>query len=297
MARRFPELSGVPWFPAIGDGAASNLGSGAMRPGLAAINVGTSAALRVVLERTPTRGPLAPFGLFCYRVDDRRGLLGGAVSNAGNLRAWVLREMKLPESAAMEKAFAARPGPVEGLTLLPFWIAERAPTWPEEMPSVVAGITQATTALDLLQALQEATYLRLARIAEAVEKAAGRRLAFIVSGGIHNSPESLRRLANVLGRPVYPSAEPEASLRGAACFAMEKAGLKPAAVKLGGGDSAGAENRAGVREGAGKAGVAGNCFKRDSVGTTVHAGGDLTPQNRLVEGQSMYQYHFSRIDI
>jgi len=88
-ARKFPELVGAPWFPAIGDGVASNLGSGATRPGVAAINVGTSAALRVVLAaKPPAKGALAPFGLFCYRVDDRRRLLGGAVSNAGNLRAW-----------------------------------------------------------------------------------------------------------------------------------------------------------------------------------------------------------------
>jgi gluconokinase len=54
-----------------------------------------------------------------------------------------------------------------------------------------------------------------------------------VSGGIHHSPSALQRLANVLGRPVYASSEPEASLRGAACFAMEKLGMKPHAPKLG----------------------------------------------------------------
>jgi sugar (pentulose or hexulose) kinase len=122
---------------------------------------------------------------------------------------------------------------VEKLTLLPFWIAERAPTWPEELPSAVIGITQATSALDLLQALQEATYHRLAQIAGAVEKAARRKLAFVVSGGIQRSPDAMQRLANILGRPVYASTEPEASLRGAACFAMEKLGIKPTALKLG----------------------------------------------------------------
>ena len=226
--RRFPELASVPWYPAIGDGVASNLGSGAVAPGVAAINVGTSAALRVVLNREPAaRDPLAPFGLFSYRVDAERRLMGGAVSNAGNLRAWALRELKLPDDpAVIEKSLSTRNAPVEGLTLLPFWIAERAPTWPEELPSAVIGITQATSALDLLQALQEATYLRLAQIGEEVEKAAGRKLSFIVSGGIQHSANSMQRLANVLGRPVYASSEPEASLRGAACFAMEKLGFK-----------------------------------------------------------------------
>jgi gluconokinase len=234
-ARRFPELAKTPWFPAIGDGAASNLGSGAVTSGLAAINIGTSAALRVVVE-TPkaASGPLAPFGLFSYRIDGRRRLLGGAVSNAGNLHAWAIRELKLPaDPASIEKLLSARSSPVEKLTLLPFWIAERAPTWPEELPSAVIGITQATRALDLLQALQEATYHRLAQIAEAVEKAARRKLAFIVSGGIQNSPGALRRLADVMGRPVHASIEPEASLRGAACFAGEKLGFRPSAPRRG----------------------------------------------------------------
>jgi gluconokinase len=48
---------------------------------------------------------------------------------------------------------------------------------------------------------------------------------FIVSGGIQKSPSGLQRLANVLGQPVYPNDEPEASLRGAAVFAMQKLGL------------------------------------------------------------------------
>ncbi len=234
-SKRFSELAEVPWYPAVGDGAASNLGSGAISPGIAAINVGTSAALRVVVAGKPAaHQSLAPFGLFAYRVDGHRRLLGGAVSNAGNLRAWALRELNLPDNpATLEKLLRARTEPVEGLTLLPFWMAERAPTWPEELPSAVIGMTQATTALDLLQSLQEATYHRLAQIAEAVEQAALRKLAFIVSGGIQHSPDALQRLANVLGRPVYASDEPEASLRGAACFVLEQLGLHPAAPQTG----------------------------------------------------------------
>jgi gluconokinase len=65
-ARRFPHLRNALIFPAIMDGVASNLGAGATKPGFAAINFGTSAAVRIMRE---SGAPRAPFGLFCYRVD------------------------------------------------------------------------------------------------------------------------------------------------------------------------------------------------------------------------------------
>ena len=221
---RFSELRGVPWYPGIGDGAASNLGSGATRPGYAAINVGTSAALRVMREGRDAR---APFGLFCYRVDAERYLVGGALSNAGNLRAWCLKNLQLGDPEALEEAMAARPGPVERLNVLPFWSAERAPYWQEDERGVVQGISLHTSALDLLQAITEATYQRLALIAEMVLQTEKDKNPprFIVSGGIQRSASALQRLADALGHPVYPNDDPEASIRGAAIFALEKLGL------------------------------------------------------------------------
>ncbi len=221
FARRFPALADVPWWPAIGDGAASNLGSGATQPGRAAINVGTSAAFRVMQEGPDAHSPL---GLFCYRVDARRYVVGGAVSNAGNLRAWCKRELKLPASeAAIDRALTARPGPLSSLVTLPFWSAERAPSWRENLAGVVEGLNQNTTALDLLQATTEAVFHRLALIAD-LSLVGASRPEIIVSGGILKSPGLLQRLADVLDRPVRPSLEPEATLRGAAIYALEKMG-------------------------------------------------------------------------
>ena len=222
LAAEFPELSGVPWFPAIGDGAASNLGSDCTKPGLAAINVGTSAALRIMRA-----GPIAkaPTGLFCYRVDSERYLVGGAVSNAGNLRAWCLKELSTGDPQALEAELSKRPAPDHGLTVLPFWTAERAPTWNEDLRGAVLGITQATSAIDLLQAITEATYHRIAQIAEALSGQAGVPPKYFVSGGIQHSQSALQRLADILNQPLHANPEPEASIRGAAVFAMEKLGM------------------------------------------------------------------------
>ena len=218
MERKFPELHETLWFPAIGDGAAGNLGSGATKPGVAALNCGTSAAIRVVSHDRRAR---VPFGLFRYRVDAKRTLIGGAVSNAGNLRAWCLRELKLPsDPKQLERALAARPSPAHGLTVLPFWVSERAPTWPEDLHGAIVGLKNSTSAMDILQATREAIFQRLAQIAELlpIQK-------FIVSGGIQKSPSDMQRLADVLGSSVIACGEPEASLRGAVVFALEKQGV------------------------------------------------------------------------
>lgn len=220
--RYFPELAGALWFPAIGDGAASNLGSGCTKPGMAAINVGTSAALRVMRAGKVAKAPL---GLFCYRVDSSRYLVGGAVSNAGNLRAWGIANLQTGSLEALEKEMSRRLRPAHGLTVIPFWTTERAPSWNEKLSGTILGITQATSGIDLLQAITEGTYHRLALIAEMVAKKTGEVDKVLVSGGIHSSKSAMQRLANVMNSPLHPNPEAEASIRGAAIFALENLGL------------------------------------------------------------------------
>jgi gluconokinase len=223
VADEWPTLRDAHWFPAIFDGAASNLGSGATGPGRAAINVGTSAAARIMYRTGRSAPAKAPFGLFCYRVDAERHLIGGAVSNAGNLRAWCLRELRLPDDPTIiEDVLSKRRTPDHGLLVLPFWNAERAPNWREDAGGTVVGITQATTAMDLLQAITESSYYRLATIVDYIP--AGTSPQFLVGGGIQRSASSLQRLADVMNRPLTALDEPEASLRGAAIVALERLG-------------------------------------------------------------------------
>jgi gluconokinase len=206
-------------YSAIGDGAASNLGSGASTSGIVAINVGTSAAVRAVA----TSETELPFGLFRFVIDQKRALLGGAVSNAGNLRAWCLRELRLPNDERALEKILRRPSEASlALTILPFWISERAPSWPEHLDGVIHGLTQAATAADLLRAATAAVCHRLADILGQLENAIGPAKMIVVSGGILQSPASLQILADSLGRNLSPCRDQEASLRGAAVYALEQ---------------------------------------------------------------------------
>ena len=63
FACRWPALASARWFPALGDGACANVGSGAIGPSRIALTVGTSAAVRLILPRTPDQSWEVPHGL------------------------------------------------------------------------------------------------------------------------------------------------------------------------------------------------------------------------------------------
>jgi gluconokinase len=225
-------LKNATLFSAIGDGAASNLGSGADASGIVAINMGTSGAVRVVQpDRTRVR---TPFGLFRHVVDDDCTLVGGAVSNAGNLHAWCLRELRLTDDHRhTERMLQRNRAANDPLTILPFWVNERAPSWPDGIGGIVSQLSQSTTAADILRAGATSVCYRLSDIFDGIESSAGRSRAVVISGGVLRSPALLRILADSLGRDLQVCTEAEASLRGAAIHALRQLGRKVPPLRRG----------------------------------------------------------------
>jgi gluconokinase len=168
-------------------------------------------------------GNATPFGLFRYAVDRERTVIGGAVSNAGNLRHWCVREFRIDDA---EKALSRTAAASDALTVLPFWVGERAPSWPENLRGALIGLSQASSASEILRATTCAVFYRLGEILDLIETCAGRAREVIVSGGILRSPASIRLLADALGRDLRVSPVPEASLRGAAVYALGALGCQ-----------------------------------------------------------------------
>lgn len=223
-ARRWPGLRGVPWFAAVGDGAAGNVGSGCIDPGRIALNVGTSSALRLV---TTAADPPAR-GLWRYRIDRQLSVVGGALSEGGNLYAWLQRTLRLPGDDEVEAALAAMHPAEHGLTVLPFIAGERAPGWRGDRRAVIAGLSLDTTALDIVAAAFEAVALRLAMVYELLAPRATRDHLIVASGGALARSRAWRRvIADALGHPVTLAKEDEATSRGTALLALEALGVLP----------------------------------------------------------------------
>jgi gluconokinase len=229
-ARRWPALAAAAWQPATGDGAASNVGAGCVSPERVAINVGTSAAIRVV-EPAGQAGPLHR-ELWRYLVDDRHVVSGAAFSGAGNLYAWLRQVTALPVEGSVEDELAKVPPGSRGVVVMPYHAGSRPPLDLAAGSGAITGLSLATTAVEILAATLESVCYRLAAGYEALAATLPRPPEVVASGGaIVASPWWQQTLADVLGRPVRVVDEPEASARGAALLALGQA-TDPATVRV-----------------------------------------------------------------
>jgi gluconokinase len=219
-ARRWPPLRDTPWFPAAGDGACSNVGSGCTTSDRVALMVGTSGAMRVLCKADSVEIPDGPW---CYRADEKRFVMGGALSDGGNLVGWLRNTLRLPQET--EDLLAEIKPDTHGLTFLPLLAGERGPGWADEANGTIAGLSMSSTPVEILRAAMEAVALRFALIAEIIEAAfPGEKQVVATGGGLLHSPTWTGIMADALGRPVTTSGVQEASSRGAALLALERLG-------------------------------------------------------------------------
>jgi gluconokinase len=206
---RLPLISDDPVggvYPPFGDGACSNVGAGCATEGRAALMVGTSGALRVIRADD---GSAPRRGLFRYLLDERRVVEGGALSDGGNLYAWLQRTLV----GVSSNGLAERPADGHGLTFLPLLGGERSPGWRDDKRGAISGLSFRTTPQDIVQAALEGIAYRFAAILELMPE-----VQELVATGhaLLADRDLLQILADVLGREIAVSAVPEASLRGAA---------------------------------------------------------------------------------
>jgi gluconokinase len=228
--RRWPALAAATWHPATGDGAASNVGAGCVSADRVAVNIGTSAAIRVV-EPAGQAGPLHK-ELWRYLVDDGHVVTGAAFSGAGNLYAWLRQVTALPVEGSVEDELAKVPPGSRGVVVMPYHAGSRPPLDLAAGSGAITGLSLATTAVEILAATLESVCYRLAAGYEALASTLPRPPEVVASGGaIVASPWWQQTLADVLGRPVRVADEPEASARGAALLALGQT-TDPATVRV-----------------------------------------------------------------
>ena len=223
FASRWPALRHLPWLAPIGDGACANVGSGCTTTRDLALSLGTSGALRA-LYAADSFG--IPPGLWCYRLDRRRVVMGGAISNGGSVSKWLRDTLQLPGMVELDTAIARLPPDGHGLTVLPFLAGERSPDWDLDTRASFVGVSLGTQPIELVRAGLEAVAYRLAMVRQLLAPHFPDVRRIVATGGaIGGSRAWAQILSDVFGEPLVLPAEQESSARGAALLAFEAAGI------------------------------------------------------------------------
>ncbi|MFD6439964.1 gluconokinase [Peribacillus sp. NPDC060186] len=131
------------------DGVLSNLGVNAIRKGEIAVTIGTSGAIRTIIDepKTDEKGRI-----FCYALTEKHWVIGGPVNNGGMVLRWIRDEFASSEVETAKRlgidayevltkiAERVRPG-ADGLLFHPYLAGERAPLWNPDVRGSFFGLT------------------------------------------------------------------------------------------------------------------------------------------------------------
>jgi gluconokinase len=220
-----PALDGACWVPAIGDGAANNLGSHATTATHPALMVGTTGAIRLVTTSPPQQ---LPPRLWQYRLDRSHALLGGALSEGGGVIAWLMEHLNAGDHSRIERDIAEAQPDGHGLTVLPYLAGERSPNWHSDAVGTIHGLRFDTRPSDIIQATMESIGYSFAAILDDLRPLLNEPVEIIATGNaLRLNHTWIQMIADICGYPLLLPRATESSLRGAALHAVRQLGEKP----------------------------------------------------------------------
>ncbi|MFY9269206.1 MAG: FGGY family carbohydrate kinase [Candidatus Manganitrophaceae bacterium] len=215
----------------IGDQQASLAGLGGFQKGMANINYGTGGFFLVNTgpKRCAIPGLLSSIAWSNER--ETTYLVEGTVNGIGPLFTW-LRDLGLIRSEKEIDAACARPnGPEEGAAtrervfFLPALIGLGAPHWDNTVRTSLFGLTSACRKEEIVRGAVEGIAFLMTDIVRAIRAEGTIPIRKIIaSGGGSRIKHLLQIQADLFGKPISVTHDPESTVRGAAFLAGEQAG-------------------------------------------------------------------------
>lgn len=228
-AERLSLDADTPFVVGANDGVLANLGLGATEPGIVACSIGTSGAVRSVIDR-----PQVDEGgkLFCYALTEDKWVIGGPINNGGIALQWAVEglfpglkekaqeEGRDPYELASELVEDVQAGS-EGVIFLPYLTGERAPQWNPDAKGVFFGLTLQHGREHLIRAVMEGVIYQMYAVQRALEEVTGEPKEIRATGGFAQSTVWRQIMADVHGREISFPESYESSCLGAALLGMK----------------------------------------------------------------------------
>jgi len=219
--------AGTPFVMGASDGCLANLGTGALTPGVAALTIGTSGALRMASHESLFNEKAMTFS---YRLDEDIFINGGPVNNGGVALKWHLKNMLQKEelsagdyTSALGAMETVPPG-AGGLIFLPYLQGERAPIWDSRSCGNFFGMRLTHHPQHFTRAVVEGICFALNDVLSSLEMSGQHISQLNVSGGFVSSSAWLQILADITGKRLVLATAEDASAVGAAYLAVKATG-------------------------------------------------------------------------
>ncbi len=221
-------LQGISFVIGASDGCLANLGTGATEPGIAALTIGTSGALRVASHQAVFNQQAMTFS---YRLDEDIFINGGPVNNGGIALKWHLKNMFRKDTLedkdytiALDDMARLSPG-AEGLIFLPYLQGERAPIWDSKSCGTFFGMRLTHQSAHFTRAVIEGICFALNDVLQSLAASGQQITQLNVSGGFVSSAAWLQIMADITGKRLVLASTEDASAVGAAYLAVKATGL------------------------------------------------------------------------
>ncbi|KAF9134683.1 hypothetical protein BGX30_011800 [Mortierella sp. GBA39] len=173
----------TPFIVGASDGVLSNLGVNAIEPGVVAATIGTSGAIRTVVDHPATD----PKGrIFCYALTEKLWVIGGPVNNGGQASRYRFR----------------------------------APLWNPDARGSFFGLTMHHRKEHMIRAVLEGVIFNLYTVLLAMEERIGRPAKIHATGGFSRSPLWRQMMADIFDQEVVVPESFESSCLGAVVLGL-----------------------------------------------------------------------------
>jgi xylulokinase len=212
-------VEGTPVVGGAGDQAASGVGNGIVKPGVASCTIGTSGVVFAYLDR-PQYDPQGRVHTFCHAVRGKWHVMG-VTQGAGLSLQWFRNNLQpgADYDAMMAEARTAPPLS-HGLFWLPYLMGERTPHLDPIARGGWVGLTAKHGRAELIRAIVEGVSYSLRDCLGVIEQMGVEVNTVRASGGGAKSPFWRQMLADIFRRSITTLENTEGSAYGAALLAL-----------------------------------------------------------------------------
>ncbi|MDM5201389.1 gluconokinase [Fictibacillus enclensis] len=218
----------TPFVIGASDGVLSNLGVNAIDPGVVAVTIGTSGAIRTVSDKpiTDKKGRT-----FCYALTENHWVIGGPVNNGGMTFRWVRDQFGAAESETAKRlgldpyevlteiAEKVSPG-ADGLLFHPYMAGERAPLWNANARGSFFGLALYHKKEHMIRAVLEGVIFNLYSVLLALQELIGIPKGVQATGGFARSALWRQMMADIFNQDVTIPESFESSCLGAVILGL-----------------------------------------------------------------------------